>query len=237
MSGNSINLNFLSKLLEECARDSTRGRSVWWGVSDRWPSSFRLSDSGDDAFVFALSQFREPDYLWAWNRLGERRCPNVPFSLAFQVFPKCQHIVLKGLQGGGGGGGGLVLQYTQGGSTIKRIFHWITSEVWTWQWLCNQLVEASTTGEFNLLDESLLIEWHLHWERTWLNIRKWTEVALNTSAQYLGSYWKFLIGLEVSGNAMTFDEVQNSAHPGLLGKYQLKDESKAILNKSVTWMT
>ena len=24
------------------------------------------------------------------------------FSLAFQVFPKCQHIVLKGLQGGGG---------------------------------------------------------------------------------------------------------------------------------------
>ena len=158
------------------------------------------------------------------------------FSLAFQVFPKCQHIVLKGLQGGGGGGG-LVLQRTQGGSTIKRIFHWITSEVWTWQWLFNQLVEASATGEFNLLDEPLLIEWHLHWERTWLNIRKWTEVALNTSAQYLGSYWKFLIGVEVSGNAMTFDEVQNSAHPGLLEKYQLKDESKAILNKSVTWMT
>ena len=36
---------------------------------------------------------------------------------------------------------------------------------------------------------------------------------------------------------MTFDEVQNSAPPGLLEKYQLKDESKAILNKSVTWMT
>lgn len=35
---------------------------------------------------------------------------------------------------------------------------------------------------------------------------------------------------------MTFDEVQNSAVPGLLEKYQLKGESKAIVNKS-TWMT
>ena len=106
------------------------------------------------------------------------------FSLAFQVFPKRQHIVLKGLQGGGGGGG-LVLQCTQGGSTIKRIFHWITSEVWTWQWLFNQLVEASATGEFNLLDEPLLIEWHLTGNAPGLISWKWTEVALNTSAQYI----------------------------------------------------
>ena len=36
---------------------------------------------------------------------------------------------------------------------------------------------------------------------------------------------------------MIFDEVQNSAPHGLLEKYQLKDESKAIVNKSLTWMT
>ena len=29
MSGKSINLQLLSKLLEECARDLTLGRSVW----------------------------------------------------------------------------------------------------------------------------------------------------------------------------------------------------------------
>ena len=158
MSGISINLNFVSKLLVKWAGDLTlvvygegwETGGLFQGLR-YWGWRFRVR-------AVLISRTRLSLSLEQAVR-GDAR--TYLFSLAFQVFPKCQHIVLKGLQGGGGGGGGLVFQCTQGGSTIKRIFHLITSKVWTWQWLFNQLVEASATGEFNLLNEPLLIEWHL----------------------------------------------------------------------------
>ena len=55
MSGNSINLNFLSKLLEECARDLTRGRSV---LGEGWVTGgLALSGSQIVGMTLSCSRF------------------------------------------------------------------------------------------------------------------------------------------------------------------------------------
>ena len=155
MSGISINLNFVSKLLVKWAGDLTlvvygegwETGGLFQGLR-YWGWRFRVR-------AFLISRTRLSLSLEQTVR-GDAR--TYLFSLAFQVFPKCQHIVLKGMQGGRDS---VSMHSGRIHNIIKRIFHLITSKVWTWQWLFNQLVEASATGEFNLLNEPLLIEWHL----------------------------------------------------------------------------
>ena len=66
-----------------------------------WPNlaCSRLSDSWGDSpvfsrfiFVFALSQFSGPSYLWAWNRLGiirQKLCHHYQVRAETKRFSKC----------------------------------------------------------------------------------------------------------------------------------------------------